>query len=328
MTASKCCCRLMPSDMQSVATRTFRPSALPSASTLASLASQFAGVAALAGINLTASGSRTAEAVATLESRAFTENFIRERNLIPVLFADDWDAAAKRWRVEAEEVPTLGRAFQRFDSIREIEQRILKAEKDNARIDPKMDKPYGIPADFSEHFRLMTDMLTIAFQADLTRVATFLVTREGTSRAYREIGIADGHHPLTHHRNVVEMMEAMNRRIELLYDREHTLGHSFFLRLVEDPSIECLAQIFEKNILPLLQEYFFEDWTKIRQVLGDDQKNDSTLCFVTEAYSDAEIRDALGADASGQQGARAFKRSRLAPRDPDAYRLIYERDEA
>ena len=70
-----------------------------------------------------------------------------------------------------------------------------------------MEKPYGIPSDFAEHFRLMTDMITVAFQADLTRVVTFLVTREGTSRAYREIGIPDGHHPLTHHRNQLEMMD-------------------------------------------------------------------------------------------------------------------------
>ena len=67
-----------------------------------------------------------------------------------------------------------------------------------------MEKPYGVPGDFAEHFKLMTDMITVAFQADLTRVVTFLVTREGTSRAYREIGIPDGHHPLTHHRNVAE----------------------------------------------------------------------------------------------------------------------------
>jgi hypothetical protein len=78
-----------------------------------------------------------------------------------------------------------------------------KAENDNAQIDPHMAKPYGV----AEHFKLMTDMMTIAFQADLTRVMTFLVTREGTSRAYREIGIPDGHHPLTHHRNQEELME-------------------------------------------------------------------------------------------------------------------------
>jgi hypothetical protein len=70
-----------------------------------------------------------------------------------------------------------------------------------------MEKPYGIPQDFAEHFKLMTDMITVAFQADLTRVVTFLVTREGTSRAYREIGISDGHHPLTHHRNQIELMD-------------------------------------------------------------------------------------------------------------------------
>lgn len=70
-----------------------------------------------------------------------------------------------------------------------------------------MEKPYGIPEDFAEHFRLMTDMITVAFAADITRVVTFLVTREGTSRAYREIGISDGHHPLTHHRNQIELMD-------------------------------------------------------------------------------------------------------------------------
>jgi hypothetical protein len=104
--------------------------------------------------------------------------------------------------------PTDRRKLDEFlSSIREVELQLEKAEKDNAQIDPKMDKPYGVPADFAEHFKLMSDMLTIALQADLTRVFTFLVTREGTSRAYREIGIPDGHHPLTHHRNDPAMME-------------------------------------------------------------------------------------------------------------------------
>jgi hypothetical protein len=94
-----------------------------------------------------------------------------------------------------------------LSSIRAIERQIEKAESDNAQIDPGMGKPYGIPADFAEHFKLMSDMVTVAFRADLTRVVTFLVTREGTSRPYREIGIPDGHHPLTHHRNDLAMME-------------------------------------------------------------------------------------------------------------------------
>src|SRR5262249_33423434 len=104
--------------------------------------------------------------------------------------------------------PTDRRKLDEYlSSIREVERQLEKAEKDNAQIDPHMDKPYGVPADFAEHFRLMSDMITIAFQADMTRVLTFLVTHEGTSRAYREIGIADGHHPLTRHKGQAEMME-------------------------------------------------------------------------------------------------------------------------
>ncbi len=86
-----------------------------------------------------------------------------------------------------------------LEAIRSIELQIEKAAKDETPVDPGMSKPPGTPADFAEHFKLLTDMVTVAFQADLTRVITFLVTREGTSRPYREIGISDGHHPLTHH---------------------------------------------------------------------------------------------------------------------------------
>ncbi len=104
--------------------------------------------------------------------------------------------------------PTDKRKLDEYlSSIRDIEMQIQRAESDNSQINPGMEKPYGIPADFAEHFRLMTNMLTVAFQADLTRVVTFLVTHEGTSRAYREIGIPDGHHPLTHHRNQPALME-------------------------------------------------------------------------------------------------------------------------
>lgn len=111
-------------------------------------------------------------------------------------------------KLEADLGPADRRKLDEYlSSIREIERQIAKAETDNAQIDPHMDKPYGVPADFAEHFKLMTDMMTIAFQADLTRVITFLVTHEGTSRPYREIDIADGHHPLTHHRNQPDLME-------------------------------------------------------------------------------------------------------------------------
>ena len=111
-------------------------------------------------------------------------------------------------KLEADLGPTDRRKLDEYlSSIREIERQIERAEKDNKQLTPDMDKPYGVPADFAEHFRLMTDMMTVAFQADQTRIITFLVTHEGTSRPYREIGIPDGHHPLTHHRNQEPLME-------------------------------------------------------------------------------------------------------------------------
>ena len=108
--------------------------------------------------------------------------------------------------------PTDNRKLDEYlSSIREVERQLIKAESESIQIDPGMDKPYGVPPDFGEHFKLMSDMMTIAFQADLTRVVTFLMTREGTSRAYREIGIPDGHHPCTHHQGKPELMEKVTQ---------------------------------------------------------------------------------------------------------------------
>jgi hypothetical protein len=115
-------------------------------------------------------------------------------------------------KLQGELGPTDQRKLDEYlTSIREIERQIERAESDNAQVDPGLNKPYGVPADFAEHFKLMTDMLTVALQADMTRVFTFLVTREGSSRPYREIGIPDGHHPLTHHRGQPDWIEKVTQ---------------------------------------------------------------------------------------------------------------------
>ena len=115
-------------------------------------------------------------------------------------------------KLETSLGPTDKRKLDEYlSSIREVERQLEKAEKDNQQINPGMDKPYGVPADFAEHFKLLTDMMVIAFQSDMTRLMTFLVTREGTSRAYREIGIPDGHHPCTHHQNKPDLMEKVSQ---------------------------------------------------------------------------------------------------------------------
>jgi hypothetical protein len=123
-------------------------------------------------------------------------------------------------KLEANLGPSDRRKLDEYlSSIRDVESRIQRTESDNRQIDPHMDKPYGIPMDFAEHFKMMSDMITIAFQADLTRIVTFMVTREGSLRAYRELGISDGHHPLTHHRNQAELIEKV-RKINEYHTRQ------------------------------------------------------------------------------------------------------------
>ncbi|AOZ95941.1 restriction system component [Butyrivibrio hungatei] len=77
------------------------------------------------------------------------------------------------------------------------------------------------------------------------------------------------------------MLRTINKRIEFLYDREHTIGHAFFMGLKDNPTKEKLATIFENAVIPLLQEYFYEDYQKIQLVLGDNAKTDDALKFVT-----------------------------------------------
>lgn len=92
-------------------------------------------------------------------------------------------------------------------SVREIEKRIERAERFDAVPDPAIEAPSGIPPRFEEYVQLMYDMLHLAFQTDSTRIATFLLANEGSNRAFPEIGIAEGHHYLTHHRNQQEMID-------------------------------------------------------------------------------------------------------------------------
>ena len=68
------------------------------------------------------------------------------------------------------------------------------------------------------------------------------------------------------------MLKTINERIEYLYDRDHAIGHAYFMSLKDSADISELASIFKNKILPLLQEYFYDDWEKIRLVLGDNQK--------------------------------------------------------
>lgn len=107
-----------------------------------------------------------------------------------------------------------------FQSIREIENRLQKFEKDNrSKALAGVQAPAGgVPADRGDHIRLMGDMMILAFQADLTRVCTFMFANEGSNRPYREIGIGDGHHDISHHGQDPEKLQ--NKKLIDIYHTE------------------------------------------------------------------------------------------------------------
>jgi hypothetical protein len=112
-------------------------------------------------------------------------------------FSDD--IARLKQRVGATD---RNRVDQYLDSVREIERQIQRAEasaQDNLL--PDVDRPVGVPAAFEDHAKLMFDLQVLAFQADITRVISFQLTRELSNRTYPEIGVADAHHPTSHHGN-------------------------------------------------------------------------------------------------------------------------------
>jgi hypothetical protein len=98
-----------------------------------------------------------------------------------------------------------------LDGVREIELRLAKAEKADAVQVDLQKQPGGIPQHVGEHIRLMGDMMVMALQADLTRVCTFMFGNDGSNRSYREIGISDGHHHVSHHQGDKEKQEKVRQ---------------------------------------------------------------------------------------------------------------------
>jgi hypothetical protein len=103
------------------------------------------------------------------------------------------------------------RVTEYLDSIRDVERRIQMAEDQNSRELPVVEQPVGIPADYAEHARLMMDMLGLAYQTDLTRVSTFMLAKEVSGRSYPEIGVADSHHPVSHHQDEPAKLERLHK---------------------------------------------------------------------------------------------------------------------
>ena len=114
-----------------------------------------------------------------------------------------------------------------------------------------------------------------------------------------------------------EMLKTINERIEYLYDRDHTIGHAYFINVSD---MKTLANVFKNKILPLLQEYFYDDWEKIRLVLGDSQKNEDCQ-FITK--EERKASDLFGKSIDDIEDKILYKINKTAFDNPQSYIKIY-----
>src|SRR5688572_20767211 len=121
-----------------------------------------------------------------------------------ILDAITKEAAALQIQLGAGDRQTM---TQYLENVREIERRIQRAEQtqgDEALLLPA--RPAGVPFDYEEHIKLMYELMALAYQANITRVATFMISREVSNRTYPQVGVTDGHHAISHHQNRADKM--------------------------------------------------------------------------------------------------------------------------
>ena len=144
---------------------------------------------------------------------------------------------------------------------------------------PYSNVPFGVPNNVYLIGTMNTADRSIAIMDTALRRRFQFEEMMPNPQVLRNIGadkVVDGDVEL----DVAEMLEVINKRIEYLFDREHTIGHAFFTDLKDEPTVQKLASIFKKSVIPLLQEYFYEDYSKIRMCLGDNGKENTEHMFI------------------------------------------------
>lgn len=150
-------------------------------------------------------------------------------------------------------------------------------EETTSAILPYSGEPFSVPSNVYILGTMNTADRSIALMDTALRRRFQFVEMMPDANVLRDIG-ADFVEDI----DVAAMLEKINERITFLYDREHTIGHAFFTKLAGNNDLVTLKSIFEKSVIPLLQEYFYEDYQKIQLVLGDNGKTDPSTKFILD----------------------------------------------
>jgi hypothetical protein len=188
--------------------------------------------------------------VGSTESGARLAHLRQDRSILDSVMAESADL---QHQLGADD---RSRLVEYLEGVRDIETRIQKAEAQSSKDMPVVTQPSGIPGTFEEHAKLMYDLQVLAYQSDMTRVITFMYGREFSGRAYPEIGVPEGHHPLSHHQ----------------YDPD---------------KLASLAKLNTYHVQMLA--YYLDKLSKTRD--GDGMLLDHVLLFYGAGMSDSNIHD-------------------------------------
>ena len=205
----------------------------------------------------------------------------------------------------------ISKIFGELITLIEPTKRIGQSEGQKVRL-PYSQKRFGVP----NNVYLIGTMNTA--DRSIATIDTALRRRFNFKEMLPDEEVLDGIY--VEYVSIKDIFIKMNKRITVLFDREHTLGHAYFLPLKDAPTIETLANIFENSIIPLLQEYFYEDYEKIRMVLGDNQKDSEDKQFITIEEND--YNDLFGDIDYDFDEMSTYKINSFALTNIEAYRSI------
>ena len=181
----------------------------------------------------------------------------------------------------------ISKIFGELITLIESSKRVGKSEGMSVRL-PYSQKLFGVPKNVYIIGTMNTADRSIATIDTALRRRFLFREMLPVPKVLSDISVED--------LSISDLLTRLNKRIAVLYDREHTIGHAYFMPLKASPTIDTLAEIFANNIIPLLQEYFYEDYEKIRLVLGDNRKSATEEQFIiarendyAELFGDADI---------------------------------------
>lgn len=205
----------------------------------------------------------------------------------------------------------ISKIFGELITLIEPSKRIGQAEGTSVKL-PYSKKPFGVPGNVYLLGTMNTADRSIAAIDTALRRRFHFTEMQPDPDVLEGISVEDV--------SIKDLFIRMNQKISVLYDREHTIGHGYFMPLRDNPTIEALARIFENQIIPLLQEYFYDDYEKIRLVLGDNNKSNVDEQFIIAKRVDFEVL--FGSVDISLDDSTAYEINISAFDNIDAYRSI------